>query len=219
MKTVLLSLVLPWCLTGATLGENIKDSALYKTGVQLLEAADTEGEYVYAAEYFMKIAESDTAQWLPRYYAGVCFNMASGENQNGRLKEQLIDRAEGELEKALAINPDEPELIILQAFILQARIQVNPATRGMSYSSKAVSLLDKALKADPGNPRAVMLKAYNIYYTPALLKGGASNALPVFIKARKMFASYVPDSQISPQWGEKETLNMINICEKEISQK
>ena len=217
MKTLLLLLLLPGCSVTLSMAEIIKDSTLYKTGVQLLNSAKTETQYLETAEYFLNIARTDSTCWLPYYYAGVCFNLASGENPNSIAKEEHIDRAEQELGKAVKLNPGETELVILQAFVLQARIQVNPAVRGMSYGPKAGSLLDEALKADPGNPRALMLKAYNIYYTPALLKGGPSNALPMFMDAKKMFASYVPDSEISPQWGEKETINMINVCEKEMN--
>ncbi len=217
MKSLLFSLLLPWCIVMSSMAENNTDSALYKTGLKFLNSAETEAQFIEAADYFLKIAGTDSSNWLPYYYAGLCFNMASGSDPKSKAKDQLIDRAEKELEKAVKLNPGNPELTILQAFIWQARIQIDPIVRGMSYSSKANTLLDEALKADPGNPRAIMLKAFNIYYTPELLKGGASNALPVFIEAKKMFASYVPDSEIYPQWGEKETVNMISVCEKEIT--
>jgi tetratricopeptide (TPR) repeat protein len=216
MRILIFSLGLAWfSLTQAAV--IVKDSSVYKAGIQLLNGANTESGFLDAAEYFRKAADTDSTFWLARYYAGVSYNMASGENPNSKSKEELIDKAQKELDMALKLSPDEPELIILQAFIFLARIQVNPIGRAINYSPKAVSLLDKALGKDPGNPRAVMLKAYNIYYTPKLLNGGPSNALPVFEEAKKLFSSYVPESDISPQWGAKETINMINLCEKEVS--
>lgn len=199
--------------------EGIIDTAVYKTGITILDEAITEEQYAKAGEFFINLAEKDNSNWLPYYYASLSFNLASEKIEEPKLKDGMIDKAEKHLDTALKLNPGEPELKIMKAFIYQARIMVNPATRGLSYSSRAGSILEEALRDDPGNPRAVMLKAYNIYYTPALLRGGAANALPVFEEAKKLFSTYKPVSDISPQWGEKETIVMINTCRSETAER
>ena len=95
----------------------------------------------------------------------------------------------------------------------QASIMADPETRGMSYSMKANSVLQKALKKEPDNPRAHLLIAYNIYYTPEKFGGGPVQALQKFIAAREKFDVFTPESAIHPQWGKKDADDMISLCQ------
>lgn len=203
-------------ICGISLSQPLPDSSSYSLGLQLISSASTEEHYVQAAEFFRNYTGEHDSHWLAHYYAGLSYTLASHENQSAKLKDALIDEAQREVDKALEINPDEPEMLILQAFVFQARIQVNPEIRGLTYSMKAGSLLQKAKKASPDNPRAQLLLAYNTYYTPAIVGGGPANALPMFIKAREKFNTYRTSFTFAPQWGEQETIEMIDACRREI---
>jgi hypothetical protein len=91
-------------------------------------------------------------------------------------------------------------------------MQVNPELRGVSFSQKADASLKRALATDPGNPRAYSLIGYNVYFTPVIFGGGAKKALPLFLKAKEKFTSFVPVLPFSPDWGKPENLQMINTC-------
>lgn len=188
------------------------DSALYHPGIDLISKAKTTDNYLEAAFYFGQLSDQYPRQWLTYYYCGLAYIQASQQALASDYKDDLLDKAQSILDKAVAMKPAETELQVLQAFLFQARIQVNPQVRGLSYSQKADALLKKALAADPANPRIYFLQACNVYYTPAVFKGGAKNALPLFIKAREKFRAFTPDLPFMPDWGEHENQNMIKLC-------
>lgn len=214
MRNYLIFAIL-WFLYHSSLAQPIQDSALYLTGMQMIDAALTESQYLDAAEFFESIVSEHESHWLAHYYAGLSYTLASHEIQDSKNRDLLIDKAQNEVDKALVLKPDEPEVLILHAFVFQARIQVDPVMRGLNYSTKANSMLQKALQADPENPRAQLLMAYNIYYTPAIFGGGAAKALPMFIEARDCFNTFKTESEFAPRWGIEETLQMIQLCTNE----
>jgi hypothetical protein len=111
----------------------------------------------------------------------LCYIRASDKEVDVTSKDKLLDKAQPLIDSAFTLSSDEPELNVLQAFLYQARIPVNPLIRGLSFSKKADVSLKKALAGDPDNPRAWSLIAFNIYYTPVPLGGGPQKALPLFI--------------------------------------
>lgn len=191
-----------------------EDSASYSPGIRLLENAVTLEDYMQAARYFEQLAAQYPGHWLAMYYAGLSYIQASYKAEGDKLKDGIMDKVQPLIDKAFQLKPGEPENHVLQAFLYQSRMQVNPEFRGMSYSQKADASLKKAAAADPGNPRAYSLMGYNLYYTPAVFGGGAKNALPLFLKAKEKFTAFVPDLPFSPVWGEAENLQMIKECNK-----
>lgn len=193
----------------------IQDTASFHTGLQMIDHAQTEDQYMEAAEFFEHMVGEDETNWLVHYYAGLSYTLASYENPNTKARDLLIDCAQEYVDKALTIQTDEPELIVLQAMVLQARIQVNPELRGLTYSMKVNSLLKKVIQETPDNPRAQLLLAFNTYYSPAIVGGGPVNALPLFIRAMDLFSTFNPESEFLPRWGKEETLEMIDTCRQE----
>jgi hypothetical protein len=194
--------------------QTLADTSLYYPGIRLIRNASTDTEYQHAAAYFINSAAAQK-QWLLYYYAGLSFIHASIKAKENRDKDLLIDKAQPMISKAFQLKPGEPELHVLQAFLYQARIQVNPEMRGLSYSGKAETSLKKAVSADPENPRAWFLWGQNVYNTPSLFGGGAEKALPMFMKAKEGFRSFRPALPFMPVWGEPENQQMIAACLKE----
>ncbi|MBN1158689.1 MAG: hypothetical protein JXA61_04855 [Bacteroidales bacterium] len=203
------------CCSYSSPAQTIRDSSLYSAGIQLIDLAHTKQQFLKAADFFTKISMEHDAHWLANYYAGLSYVLASYHNLLPFMRDSLIDRAQEEVDRGLSMNPGEPELMILQAFVFQARIQVDPLVRGMTYSMKASSILQKVMQEDPENPRAYLLMAYQTYYAPGIIGGGPANAFPLFIKARDKFTSYIPESDIHPRWGAEETYDMIDVCRQE----
>ncbi len=188
------------------------DSGMYKAGIDILDKARTTENYLEAAFYFEHVASEYPKQWLACYYVALSYIQASQKALASNYKDQLTDKAQPFIDKAFLLKPGEPEIQILQAFLYQTRLQVNPQSRGLAYSQKAEASLKKAMAGDPDNPRAYFLMGCNIYYTPVMLRGGPKNALPMFIKARDKFRSYDPVLTFMPEWGEKENRGMIISC-------
>jgi len=198
--------------------QSLNDSALYNPGIYLIESSATLNDYKNAAGYFEQMASQYPEQWLAWYYTGLCYIRASDKEEEVTSKDKLLDRAQPFIDSAFTLNPAEPELHVLQAFLYQTRIQVSPVSRGLSFSKKADVSLKKAIAGDPDNPRAWSLIAYNVFYTPVPFGGGPKKALPLFIKAKEKFTTYKTYLPFMPRWGESENQQMIIDCRKTIKQ-
>jgi len=193
--------------------QSLEDTSLYNPGIQLIRQATTENDYLKAAGYFENLTTpARKPQWLQHYYTGLCYIQASYKAGQDKDKDDLLDKAQFSISHAGKLNPEEPEVWVLQAFLYQSRIQVNPEMRGMSYSMKADANLKKATSADDSNPRAWSLMGYNVFHTPELFGGGAKKALPLFLKAREKYKIFKPLLPFMPQWGEPENERMISEC-------
>jgi tetratricopeptide (TPR) repeat protein len=190
------------------------DSAMYNSGIIMIRNAKTANDFKQAASYFESISEHNPSQWLSLYYSALCYIQASHRLEESSQQDAILDKAQPLLDRASKKNPKESEIMVLQAFLYQSRIQVNPPLRGLTYSSKAEASLKKATAADDKNPRAWSLLGYNLFFTPALFGGGADKALPLFEKARDKYRTFRPLMPFYPQWGEPENLNMISECRK-----
>jgi tetratricopeptide (TPR) repeat protein len=212
MKKLLLISIIGIIIVAGSYAQNSADSAMYNTGIYLLNNAKTTDNYLEAAFYFEQLAPQYPKQWLVFYYSGLAYLQASHKALISKYKDELIDKAQPLIDKAFSLKPNEPELHVLQAFLYQSRLQVNPEIRGLNYSQKAEASLKKAMAADPANPRAFSLMAYNVYFTPVMFGGGAKKALSMFLKAKEKFLAFTPELPFMPNWGEAENQQMIREC-------
>jgi tetratricopeptide (TPR) repeat protein len=196
--------------------QQLADSAAYNSGIIMIGKAKTANDFKLAATYFENLSVQNPSHWLSLYYAALCYIQASHKVTEDKERDGMLDKAQPLIDKAGKINPKEPEIFVLQAFLYQSRIQVNPKFRGMTYSSKAEESLKKATVADDKNPRAWSLLGYNLYFTPALFGGGPEKALPMFEKARDKFRAFKPLMPFYPRWGEPENLHMIAECKNSV---
>lgn len=152
--------------------------------------------------------------WLPRYYQAyarliVCFQ----SKEDGDTKDKYLDQAEAALAQAQKLGGDESELLVLQAYIHQARLGVSPMMRSMKYSGMVTATLEQAKKANAANPRIYLVQANNVYYTPAMFGGGADVAKPLYEEAKKRYAAFTPASGMAPNWGERQLLGRLKAYE------
>lgn len=183
------------------------------TNLVKLGQAKTEADYQAVANQFELIANKETSQWLPQYYTAQAYiNMASVVETDK--VDQLLDKAQKFIDKALEINQNESEIHTLQGMLHQGRIRVGVMSRGMEYSGKANKCFAKAKELNPENPRPYFLIAMNVNGTPTMFGGGKKRALPLFETAKTKFDNYQPASPIAPNWGAKMNNEMIEICKK-----
>jgi len=180
----------------------------------MMKKATTADQYLSATLYFEDLAAQFPDQWLALYYAGLGYIHASYRVKGDDAKDDLLDKVQPFIDRAFKLKPEGPEIHVLQAFLYQSRLQVNPALRGITYSQKADASLRKAVSVDPGNPRAYMLMGYNVFHTPVIFGGGPKNALPLFMKARDQYLVFTPEMPFSPNWGEWENRQMILLCKQ-----
>ena len=168
-----------------------------------------------SANQFGRIADVETQNWIPGYYAVLNQTRAAfsmGE-EDGDL-DVALDEAQTRLDGLLKIFPNESELWSLQGMVYQARIQKNPMVRGMTYSGKANKAFEKAKILNEDNPRAWLLHAQNIMHTPGFFGGGMDNACPLFSTALEKFNSFQQDTPFYPSWGKGTAEKYAGKCEQ-----
>ena len=171
--------------------------------IEQLFKASSVAEYVEIANRFERIAQTEKSEWLPLYYASFAYIMISFQEPDNAKKDTFLDQAQRFLDQALAIDPNESELHMLQGFLYPARINIDPIARGMGYMEKLNASLDKALELNPDNPRVYYLRGTMTFHMPEAYGGGAEKALPFFTTADEKFRIYKPKTELSPNWGKE----------------
>jgi len=171
--------------------------------LELLDQAKTQEDYLKCASRFERVAVAEKTLWLPYYYASYSLVVMSFDESDGAKKDLILDRAQGLLDKALELNPEESELHVLQAFLYPARILVDPMNRGMQYMELIYAELDKAKTLNPDNPRIYFLEGINKANLPPSMGGGPEAARPILTLALAKYEAFEPKNSLWPQWGEE----------------
>jgi len=214
IKTVLLTTVLSFAFTSGLLAQ---DKSEYK---QAMGAALTQmgsikdnSSYLDLANQFQRIAENETTEWIPAYYAALCTSLYSFNEKDKAKVDPVLDQAQSMIDKALKLKPAESEIWVLQGMLYQARIMVDPMTRGQNFSMKANEAFQKAKSLNAENPRIYYLKGQNMMNMPKMFGGGKEAAKPMFQKAGEKFMSFRPTEMFAPNWGKEQNAESLKACE------
>ena len=169
--------------------------------------------YLELANQFQRIAENEATEWLPAYYATLNTTLyAFGEKDKTKV-DPLLDQAQKMIDKALKIKATESEIWILQGMLYQARIMVDPMTRGQKYFMQANEAFDKAESLNAENPRIYYLRGQSMMNMPKMFGGGKEAAKPLFQKASEKFLSFKPAEMFAPNWGKEANAQLLKSCE------
>ena len=152
------------------------------------------------ANQFERLANYKKTDWLPRYYHALCLIQYSW-SADAKERETILKAAETSIQTGMTLSPDSSEMVALEGYLYQAMIMINPMANGAIYGPKSAMTLQKAALLDPANPRPPYLLGQNIYFTPDMWGGGMDKARPHLEKAKKLFDSFKPASELHPNWG------------------
>ncbi len=148
--------------------------------------------------------------WHPAYYKAYALLINCFQSKaDGDAKDRTLDQAEAALARARKLGSEASEVLVLQAYIHQARLGISPMMRSMKYSTLVNEALAEAKKLNPANPRIYLVQANNLYYTPKMFGGGADVAKPVYEEGKTRFAAYKPAHALAPNWGERQLLGRL----------
>ncbi len=211
-KTVLLiSLVI---MVSVCFSQNDKYKTAMKKNIELFSEAKSLDDFNKLVNQFDRITISEPDNWLPLYYLTRATVFQSRSEKDTGKKDLILDNAQKHLDKALELKGNLSELYVLQGFIHQSRIEVDPAGRGQKYSTMSHEAFEKAKSLNPENPRVYHQQALTVLNTPAFFGGGKENALPLFKLAEKKFEAFKIESELSPNWGNESNDNIINKIEQ-----
>ena len=129
-KIILITLIT--LFTMATFAGEKDYMADMEKNIKELYQAKTASDYQGLANNFERIAEAAPEEWLPLYYVSYSYlNMVFSEGNESDI-DMVLDKAEAYLNKARELSPENDEVEVLQGWIYQGRIQVDPMGRGVA---------------------------------------------------------------------------------------
>lgn len=213
MKKLILTIALfvASFITKATDNERFMQ-AMGATLMELGQAKDV-ASLQDVANKFERIANSETNEWLPNYYAALCYNLMAQKQKEGADIDKYLDKTDGFIAKLTQQNVSTPdEIEVLKAQVAMMRISVNGPARWMKFGSAFEGAIAKAKEINPENPRAYTLKAQMVYYTPEQFGGGAEKACPEIQTAIQKFANFKATSPFAPKWGLEQVNGLAKAC-------
>ncbi len=186
-----------------------------KQGMELWDQGRTEE----SSALFQRIASAEKDSWLPNYYVGLINSTAAFRTKDYDKVNQYLTTAQTAIDRALTQNPDNAELLVLQAMIHTAWINFDPMSYGQNLSPKIMQLYSRAEKLDPHNPRVVLSKAQ---FEMGSAKFFGSDVKPICAELSRsidLFDNFKPESQFHPKWGKGQAEEILVSCDPSYSSK
>ena len=205
MQKLIIIIVL--LITGSVTGQSNYEKGMTKAFELWKSEKPTE-----AANLFERIANAETENWLPAYYAAYInviysFGETDKEVLTGKLK-----KAQDLINDATTISPDHPEIMILQALLHTAWIAYDGATYGMTLSGKVMTLYNKAETIAPNNPRVVLNKAEWNMGSARFFGQDTKPFCKDVERSLELFANFKAESEFHPDWGKERAEQILSEC-------
>lgn len=186
-------------------------------GAQLekLGTAETVEQLRDVANGFNRIAEMNTEEWLPNYYAALSLINAGFKTEGLKAKDALYHEAKTHVEKAVQTHGENAELVALKGYALMAELSADPASRGQSMSEEVMNTFGRALSMEPKNPRAMILMAQMEQGMAQFFGQGPEKACAMAEKSLELFeieASNADENSLAPKWGKEVAESMTKQC-------
>ena len=201
MKRILLIFSLLSTIFNFSFAQSEEYKTTMKEIVDSIQSSKWGADLVPYANQLERVAGVETKEWLPNYWAAYCYMNKSYIEPMAEKKDLLLEKAENLIATAEKLMPNNDEIEVLKANIASARMAVDPQSRWQKYGAVSGKALGTAQKLNPENPRAKMLEAQGIFYTPEAFGGGKQKALPLIKEALAKFEAFKPSSDIMPNWG------------------
>lgn len=171
-----------------------------------------EGKNAEASAMFERIAAAEKTSWLPNYYVALVNTTTAFGTKDKDAISSLLAKAQGAVEIEMLKNPNNAELLVVQAMIYTAWIVADPMTNGQKYSGKVMEIYGKAQALAPENPRVVFSKA-EFEIGGAKYWGKDTKPMCAEIdRAIGLFATFKPETPFSPKWGLDRALEAQKNC-------
>ncbi|MBF2708908.1 hypothetical protein [Flavobacterium soyangense] len=160
-----------------------------------------EGKNTEASAIFERIAAAEKTSWLPNYYVALVNTTSAFGTKDAAQIDLLLAKAQNALDIELIKNPNNAELLVVQAMINTAWIAFDPMTNGPKLSGTVMGLYGKAEAIAPENPRVIFEKAE---FEIGGAKFWGTDTKPMCAQIEKaigLFATFKPETPFSPKWG------------------
>jgi hypothetical protein len=210
MKTVLFILSFLLANVGHTMAGKYENSM--KAAIKKLNEATNMDTHHDVAATFERIGEAEKTLWLPYYYSGLAYIWSSHLSTDMAVIDGELDKAQKMVEKAGELSSDNDEIVTLQGYIYMMRVAVDPATRGMQYSSMAMEELGRAVSINRENPRATMILGRMQLGMYQFMGMDTSESCGIIERANMLFKNHKPASELDPVWGSRDAAAFLEEC-------
>lgn len=184
-----------------------------KQAIAIMDVAMDKSQLQQAINFFTEISDDQPKEWLPPYYAAYCYATMCFMERDRILKDTYLNKAQSFVDRAFSIQPGNAEILVLQAYIYQQRVEIDPTNRIDDYGTLVNIALEDATKLDPENPRLHYLIAHTTFFAPESAGGGMIKGCPLVNLAMQKYEENPPLNEIAPKWGAALTSYMQTICE------
>ncbi|MEZ4853649.1 tetratricopeptide repeat protein [Flavobacterium sp.] len=166
-----------------------------------------------ALPLFDEVAEKYADNWLANYYVAYAnvVTAFSYKEQPETLKVYL-DKAQTAQDKVNLLEPNNAEVLVVQALINTGYIIYNPMQNGRTYSEFVQKLYKRALLLAPENPRVLLCKTEFEVGMTRYMGGDVKPFCNQFLKAKELFSTFKPESDLHPNWGTEKLENDLLTC-------
>jgi len=173
-----------------------------------------QGKPTEASDLFERIAAAEENEWLPNYYVSLVNTTQAFENLGTSKVKDLIAKAQNALDKELNKDPENTELLIVQALIYTALIADDPMNNGQKLAPKVMNIYNQAEKIDPKNPRVILSKAQ---FEMGSAKYFGTETQPICNRIEKsltLFDTFKTQMAFYPEWGREQAVTALENCAK-----
>jgi hypothetical protein len=181
--------------------------------IEAINNSKTVEDYQKVVNTLDRIGAAEADKWEPHYYGAYGNILMSTRVGELAEKDQYLDQAQLRLDKAVAIDDNNVELVTLQGFIHMMRLAAEPATRGQQYAGLAFEHFNKAVSMDEHNPRALIMRAQMKQGTAKFFGTSTDEACGEAVRALELIDQQdtsVPS--IAPSWGRWNAEGMVKQC-------
>lgn len=171
-----------------------------------------EGKTTEASALFERIAFAEETNWLPNYYVALVNLRAAFNTKDFKEFEGLLTKAQKALDIELKKEPENAELLVLQAMLHTARIAYDPMTNGPILSGSVMQLYNKAGAISPNNPRVVFNKAQFELGSARFFNSDTTSICAQIEKSIVLFDNFKPESSFHPNWGKQQAEETLKNC-------
>ena len=171
-----------------------------------------ENNYLEASAIFERIASEEKDNWLPNYYLALVNTSSAFQTKDPKEMEELLKKAQTALNIELLKQPENPELLVVQALIHTARIAADPMTNGPVISEKVIQLYKEAEAIAPENPRVVFEKAQFEMGKAKFFGNDTASICAEIGRSIKLFDNFKPESRYYTNWGKKRAIEFYKNC-------
>lgn len=183
-----------------------------KAGLNSLNSAKSYQDFSRAAKQLEEIALHEDIKWIPYYHATYAYIKAAFISTDTEKITEILDKAQELLDRANKLHPHHSEIHILQGFLYQAKIKIDPDKLTNKYLRMAVKEYDHARFLNKENPRPYYLIGQILFHLPKEFGGNKENACKHFQKAAERFKRNKPRSEFFPDWGMQTNQLMLEKC-------